>query len=198
MLARNYIGSDFAELRLLRLFLPIYDSADLPRSWSSMLSEDAVLTASTDCNELVSDYHANHPLDLLPTAPMGRLDRDTANALEEILGSCVTTDALLRTRSWVGYSVPFTESATTSFFGGLEYLHEEIGLEEIIFRGVRDQVPAFIEDPHGSFAWGTGLYPDSLIIAAVPELFMALHQDPRLEVLSIVPDRDVLPAPFEG
>ncbi|PQZ91630.1 hypothetical protein CQ018_13415 [Arthrobacter sp. MYb227] len=198
MLARNYIGKEFNALRMLRLFLPARDSADLPLSWSSILPLGFELTASTDCNELVSGYLAEHPGAVLPAAPLGRLARETANALREILGSWVSTNSFLHTRSWVGYSPPFTDQASTSFFVGREYLHEEIGLEEIIFHGVRDQVPAFVEDPSGSFAWGTGLYPDSLIVAAVPELFMALHQDPRLEIISTNSSRDVLPAPFEG
>ncbi|WP_411731860.1 hypothetical protein [Paeniglutamicibacter sp.] len=82
--------------------------------------------------------------------------------------------------------------------GGHEFLHENLGIEEIIFRGVRDQVPGFVEDPHRAFAWGTGLYPDSLVIAAAPDLFRALHQDPRLELAFLVPHPDVLPASFDG
>ncbi|MFL4472693.1 hypothetical protein ACIPVK_01695 [Paeniglutamicibacter sp. MACA_103] len=64
--------------------------------------------------------------------------------------------------------------------------------------GVRDHVPEFIEDPRQAFAWGTGLYPDSLVIAAEPDVFRALHQDLRLEVVSLAPHRDVLPASFDG
>ena len=198
MLARKYIGKEFTSLRMLRLFLPARDGSDLPHSWSSMLPVGSELAASTDCNELVSAYLAEHPGAVLPTAPLGRLARDTAKALGELLGSWVSTNTLLDTRSWVGYSVPFTEQASTSFFDGREYLHEELSLDEIIFRGVRDQVPGFVEDPGGSFAWGTGLYPDSLIVAAAPELFSALHQDPRLEVVSVLPERDMLPISFEG
>lgn len=185
LLTLNYIGKVFAALRTLRLFLPAYDNADLPVSWSSMLPAGTELSASTDGTELVSDQLAKNPGVLLPSAPLGRLSRDVANALGDILGSWVNSASLLRTRSWVGYSGPFTGSVATSFFGGHEYLQEEISLEEIIFRSVRDQVPAFVEDPHGVFAWDTGLYPDPLIIAAVPELFKAFHQDPRLKVFTI-------------
>ena len=198
MLTRNYIGEEFAALRMLRLFLPARDSFDLPLSWSSMLPVGSELTASVDCNEIVTAYLAEHPGAVLPQAPLGRLGRDTATALGEILGPWVSTSSFLHARSWVGYSAPFTDGASTSFFDGREFLHEDIRLAEIIFRGVRDQVPAFVEDPQGSFAWGTGLYPDSLIVAAEPELFTALHQDPRLEVVSINSSHDVLPAPFEG
>ncbi|GAA1889977.1 hypothetical protein GCM10009715_39730 [Paeniglutamicibacter psychrophenolicus] len=198
MLARDYIGEEFRSLRLLRLFLPAHDHSDAPLRWSSLLPSGAGLEASADCNELWSSYLEEHPDAYPPDAPLGRLDRETAAVLREILGAHLGTDLLLNTRSWVGRSRPFTPQATTSNFYGQEYLHEDLCIEEIIFRGVRDQVPDFVEDPNHSFAWGTGLYPDSLVIAASPDLFRALHQDLRLEVVSIVPHRDVLPAPFEG
>ena len=198
MLARDYIGEEFRSLHLLRLFLPAYDNHEEPRRWSSLLAPGATLEASADCNELWSTYRVDHPEADLLDAPLGRLDRETADALREILGAHLGTGVLLHTRSWVGRSRPFTPQATTSFFHGQEYLHEDLGIEEIIFRGVRDQVPDFVEDPGKAFAWGTGLYPDSLVIAASPDLFRALHQDPRLEVVSIVSHRDVPPASFEG
>lgn len=196
MLAREYIGEEFRSLHLLRLFLPTYDDSGAPRSWSFLLPPGAGLEASADCNELWSAYLVDHPDAEIPDAPLGRLDRETAAALREILGAHLRTGVLLHTRSWVGRSRPFTPKATTSNFYGQEYLHEDLGIEEILFRGVRDQVPDFIEDPNQSFAWGTGLYPDSLVIAASPDLFRALHQDTRLEVVSVVPHRDVLPASF--
>ncbi len=198
MLASDYIGEDFRSLHLLRLFLPAYDDYEIPRRWSSLLPTGAGLEASADCNELWSAYLVDHPGVELPAAPLGRLDRETAAALREILGRQLGTNVRLRTRSWVGRSRPFMPGATTSFFHGQEYLHEDLLLEEIVFRGVRDRVPDFVEDPNHAFAWGTGLYPDSLVVAASPDVFRALHQDPRLEVVSIASHRDVLPAPFEG
>lgn len=198
MLAREYIGEEFRSLHLLRFFLPAYDHSEEPRRWSSLLPPGTNLEASADCNELWSTYLVDHPEADIPDAPLGRLDRETATAQREILGAHLGTEVLLRTRSWVGRSRPFMPQATTSNFYGQEYLHEDLGIEEIIFRGVRDQVPDFVEDPGKTFAWGTGLYPDSLVIAASPDLFRAFHQDPRLEVVSIVSHRDVLPAPFEG
>jgi hypothetical protein len=179
MLAREYIGEEFRSLQLLRLFLPAYDNHEEPRRWSSLLPSGAGLEASADCNELWSTYLVDHPNAELPDAPLGRLDRETAAALREVLVAHLGTDLLLHTRTWVGRSRPFTPQATTSFFHGQEYLHEDLGIEEILFRGVRDQVPDFVEDPTHSFAWGTGLNPDSLVIAASPDLFRALHQDPR-------------------
>jgi hypothetical protein len=198
MLARDYIPQDFRPLHLLRLFLPAWDHDGVPRRWSSLLPPGAGLEASADWNELWRVYLVDHPGAEPPAAPWGRLDRETAAALREILAAHVGTELLLRTRSWVGHSRPFDSSATTSLRGGLEFLHENLGIEEIIFRGVRDQVPEFVEDPRKAFAWGTCLYPDSLVVAAAPGLFRALHQDERLEVVSIVSHRDVLPASFDG
>ena len=198
MLAREYIGEEFRSLHLLRLFLPAHDHSEEPRRWSSLLPPGADLEASADFSELWSAYRVDHPEADLPEAPLGRLDGETAAALREILGAHLDAGVLLHTRSWVGRSRPFTPQATTSNFYGQEYLHEDLGIEEILFRGVRDHVPDFVEYPGKAFAWGTGLYPDSLVIAASPDLFRALHQAPRLEVVSIVSHRDVLPAPFEG
>lgn len=198
MLARDYIGGEFRSLHLLRLFLPAFDHSEARRRWSSVLPPGAGLEASADCNELWSAYLADHPGAELPDAPLGRLDREGAAALREILGAHLDPGVRLHTRSWVGRSRPFMPQETTSSFHGKEYLHEDLVLDEILFRGVRYQVPDFVEDPGKAFAWGTGLYPDSLVVAASPDLFRALHQDPRLEVVSIVPHRDVLPAPFEG
>ncbi|EMQ99501.1 hypothetical protein ACIGB6_17390 [Paeniglutamicibacter gangotriensis] len=198
MLARDYIGDKFRSLHLLRLFLPAHDRSEAPLRWSSLLPPGAELEASADWNELWCAFLVDHPGTELPDAPLGGLDRETAAALREILGAHLDAEVQLHTRSWIGHSRPFTPQALTSLFHGREYLHEDLGLEGIIFRGVRDQVPEFVEDPHHAFAWGTCLYPDSLVIAAAPALFRALHQDPRLEVVSIVSHRDILPAPFDG
>lgn len=56
-----------------------------------------------------------------------------------------------------------------------------------------EQVPEFVWDAAGEFAWGTHLYPDSLVIACEWEIFRALHTDPRLDTITVRADRDVLP-----
>lgn len=81
---------------------------------------------------------------------------------------------------------------------GQEYAHETLTIHEIIERGIKGNVPDFVADPGMAFAWGTSPYPDSLFIAAAPELFRVLHQDPRLDVASVLAHRDVLPQTFEG
>lgn len=198
LLARDYITEDFHSLRLLRLFLPTHDRLDEPQRWSEILPAGVELAGSTDWNELWSAHSLEHADAELPRAPLGTLDLSTAQALGEILIAHFGPRYPLHTRSWVGRARAFPPDATSSSFDGHEFVHEILGIEEVIASAMRDQVPEFVEDPFKTFAWGTCLYPDSLIIAAEPVLFRALHQDPRLEAVSIMSHRDILPAPFEG
>lgn len=57
--------------------------------------------------------------------------------------------------------------------------------------GVR--VPGFAWDDECRLAWGGRLYPDSLIVAAELKIFQRLIGDPRLDTISVVAHRDVLP-----
>ncbi len=54
------------------------------------------------------------------------------------------------------------------------------------------RVPELAWDVETRFAWGARLYPDSLIVAAELPIYRQLHNDPRLDTVSVRPD-DVLP-----
>nr|WP_315267352.1 hypothetical protein [Microbacterium lemovicicum] len=56
-----------------------------------------------------------------------------------------------------------------------------------------DQLPEFCWDEGHSFAWGTRVYPDSLIIAAAPTIYKRLSADRRIDTVGLIPTRDVLP-----
>lgn len=72
-----------------------------------------------------------------------------------------------------------------------EYAHTALNNEDVR-EGQR--VPEFAWDDERLFAWGTRLYPDSLVIAAEVEKFRQLRNDPRLDTVFIAPERDILPS----
>lgn len=192
MLAADYIPASYQHLPMLRLFLPAVDEDDRPVLWSSLLLDDDELSGSSDWNELYERFDAGRPATDRPQAAMGRLDADRRSALIEILFPHVGAEALFQTRSWAGYAVAGA-GPESSVFCGQEYLHETLTLTQALERASADRMPDFGNDLHGTFAWGNNLYPDSLVIAASPEIFTAFFNDPRLEVASIVKHRDVLP-----
>lgn len=198
MLARDLIPEEFHSLRMLRLFLPVVNELGTAIRWTALLPVGAELTASTNFYALWALYSADHPAAVTPSPALGRLDPLTAHSLSELLRTQLGPAQLLPTRSWAGYSRSSAPGTRTSMVDGQEYAHETLTINEIIERGIQENVPDFIADPGMAFAWGTCRYPDSLFIAAAPELFRALHQDPFLDVASVLTHRDVLPQTFEG
>lgn len=198
MLARDLVPEQFHSLRMLRLFLPVVNELGAAIRWTALLPVGAELTASTNFYELWALYSADHPATVTPSPALGSLDPLTAHSLRELLTTQLGPAQLLSTRSWAGYSRSSAPGTRTSMVNGQEYAHETLTIHEIIERGIKGNVPDFVIDPGMAFAWGTCPYPDSLFIAAAPELFRVLHQDPRLDVASVLAHRDVLPQTFEG
>ena len=60
-------------------------------------------------------------------------------------------------------------------------------------KATSDRIPEFAHDDLGNFAWGTNLYPDSLIIASTEPIYRALINDPRLDTVMIRRESDLLP-----
>lgn len=192
MLAREYIPENFRQLNMLRLFLPARGKDDGPQHWSTLLLEGEELTGSSDWNELYARSMQGQPAKEPPQAAMGLLDPPRAAALKELLLHRLGEEAPFAIRSWSGYAET-SGGPERSEFDGREYLHETLTLRDLLNRAQNDRIPDFGHALDGRFAWGSNLYPDSLIIAADPELFRAFFKDPRLEVVSIVEHRDVLP-----
>lgn len=192
-LARDLVPADYRRLHLLRLFLPAVDSHGRPRPWSALLPEGEELDASADWNELYSRFAQEHPDEDWPTAARGLLDAPRAAALEDLLLPRFGPEAPFATKTWVGYA-PGSAGPASSVRDGREYLHETLSLRELLNRARTDSIPDFGHDAEGRLAWGSNLYPDSLVIAADPGLFRAFFHEPHLEVASIRQHRDILPA----
>ncbi|MCR2814701.1 hypothetical protein [Microbacterium jiangjiandongii] len=95
----------------------------------------------------------------------------------------------LRCLRWTGYGEAARTSTSRRVFGG-EYFEDDLRASDVV---AGRRVPEFAWDAAGRLAWGTRLFPDSLIVAAEPALFRQLHNDPRLDVVSVRVERDVLP-----
>lgn len=193
MLAREFIPAEYRGLHMLRLFLPARGTNDRAQRWSDLLYVGDELSGSSDWNELYSRFAQDHPGKDWPQAAMGLLDPPRAAAFEELLIPRLGADATFRTRTWSGHA-PQHPGSETSVFDGREYQHESLDLRQVLARARTKRIPDFGHDLAGRFAWGSNIYPDSLIIAAEPEIFRAFFNEPRLEVVSIVEHRDILPA----
>lgn len=192
MLAREYIPENFRQLNMLRLFLSARGQYDGPQYWSTLLREGEELTGPSDWNALYARSMQGLPAEEPSQAAMGLLDPPRAAALKERLLHRLGAEAPFAIRSRSGYAET-SGGPERSEFDGREYLHETLTLRDLLNRAQNDRIPGVGHALDGRFAWGSNPYPDSLIMAADPELFRAFFKDPRLEVVSIVEHRDVLP-----
>ncbi|MCR2792611.1 hypothetical protein NQ156_05975 [Microbacterium sp. zg.Y625] len=185
--AREFVPRSHRELPMLRLFLPFTDlhrpQGDDAVRWSRF-AELGDHSASLSWFELADRIAAEHPAvrDLIPCR--GELDEETAAALRGVIG-----DMRLRCLRWTGYGEAARTSTSRRVFGG-EYFEDDLRASDVV---AGRRVPEFAWDAAGRLAWGTRLFPDSLIVAAEPALFRQLHNDPRLDVVSVRVERDVLP-----
>lgn len=185
--AREFIPATHRGLPMLRLYLPFLDPAleqgqDVVR-WSQYVDveeEPASLNWFEATRAIADEQAAVRGL----VSCMGELDDSTADALRDGIG-----DIALRCLRWVGYGETPDDAATTRVFGE-EYFEADLGPEDV--RPGR-RVPEFAWDAAGRLAWGGRLYPDSLIVAAELPIFRQLRNDPRIDSVSVRPDRDVLP-----
>lgn len=185
--ATEFIPATHRDLPMLRLYLPFLDPTheegrDTVR-WSRYVDVEEE-PASLDWFEAVGAIVGEQPAVRELVSCMGELDESTADALRDAIG-----DIALRGLRWVGYGETPFDAATTCVFGA-EYFEADVGSEDV--RSGR-RVPDFAWDAAGRLAWGSRLYPDSLIIAAELPIFRQLRNDPRVDSVSVRPDRDVLP-----
>ncbi|WP_010204716.1 hypothetical protein [Salinibacterium sp. PAMC 21357] len=182
-LARDFIPESHRSLPMLRLFLPLTDERGTVVRWSTFSGFDRA-SASVDWFELADRVADEHPMvrDLLPC--QGVLDDATAHALRDAVG-----DINLHSFQWDGYGDAPKDAARRRIFG--EDYSEFPPDASALKAGVR--VAAFAWDDDGSLAWGSQLYPDSLVVAAEPAIFRQLVDDKRLDTISIIAQRDTLP-----
>lgn len=185
--ARDFIPQSHRRLPMLRVYLPFRDPSldedqDVVR-WSQYVDVEAH-AASLDWFEAADRIVGDQPSVRHLVSCMGELDRVTAAALSEAIG-----DIELRGLRWVGYGETPINAPSTRLFGE-DYFAADLGPADV---QPNRKVPEFAWDAAGRLAWGARLYPDSLIVAAELPLFRRLRNDPRIDTVSVRPDRDVLP-----
>jgi hypothetical protein len=184
--ARDFIPDSHRELLLLRIFLPLLQEERRPVRWSTFMSLDHE-PASLSWRELVDRVADHHPEIHRLVSCAGVLDAATAEALHDAIGNTE-----LNSLRWDGYG-DNTATATP-----IRVYENEYSLAHLPRTALRagERLPEFVWDDAGTFAWGTRLYPDSLIVACEPDRFTELHADPRLDTVTVRPERDILPASF--
>lgn len=193
--APDLVPDRYATLPMLRLFLPLIDAQDEPRRWSSYLGHGLDLTGSSAWSELWDRYAASGVAgEPAPTPARGRLDPLTAHALGDALMLQASPDTLLHCLHWEGYAaVPTGSGRHTVHRFGHDFVSSDQTIRQLMQKATNERIPEFAHDDLGHFAWGTNLYPDSLIIASTQSIYRALTNDPRLDTATIRTESDLLP-----
>jgi hypothetical protein len=167
---------------MLRVYLPFIDSGGSFVRWSQYVDVEEH-SASLSWFEATRHLVEEHPgIDELVSC-MGQPDESTAQALRDAIG-----DLQLRCLRWVGYGeVP---TAPTVRVHGEDYFEAKLVPADI---AAERRIPEFAWDADRQLAWGSRLYPDSVVIAAELSIFRQLRNDPRLDSVSVRVDRDELP-----
>ena len=193
--AIDLIPGLYAELPTLRLFLPFFDDDGQPQRWSNFLVEGVTLTGSIEWSEIWNRHSAIEGESVTgPTPARGRLDHLTARALTDALTLLTPSDTVLHCLQWEGYAAKSLESArqTVHQFGH-EFIRSDSTISCMMENATSDRIPEFGYDDSGDLAWGTNIYPDSLIIASEESIYRSLINDPRLDTVTIRKDSDRLP-----
>ncbi|WP_146066058.1 hypothetical protein [Cryobacterium sp. Y82] len=192
MLARDLLPPQYRTLPMLRLFLPFFDATGRAQRWSSFLVNESELTASVSWFEVWDRYADERGASASPPEPSrGYIDPVTAQAVNEALHQLGPTTVLHCLR-WAGYA-PYNSSGLLMRRLNEDYVPYDLPVSKFVQFSREDRVPEFANDDEGRFAWGTFLYPDSVIIAADVDVYRHLVNDVRLDTVSIVHARDILP-----
>jgi hypothetical protein len=192
-LVRDFVPRHYADLPMLRLFLPAMDDTGCPRRWSDFTVDGVELTGSISWHEVWDRYAAATPnTPSSPTPSRGYSDSRTRDALHDALQLRLSPLATLTCLRWDGYGEPERESSRLTVLQlGHTFLQFTSTVDDIVVAGHR--IPEFSHDDAGLVAWGTNLYPDSLIIASEPSIYRALLNDPRVDAVTVRRDSDTLP-----
>lgn len=180
--ARDFVPASHRHLPMLRVYLPFIDVDGSFVRWSQYVDVEEH-SASLSWFEATRGLVEEHPgIDDLVSC-MGQPDKSTAQALRDAIG-----DLQLRCLRWVGYGeVP---AAPTVRVHGEDYFEADLVPADI---AAERRIPEFAWDADRRLAWGSRLYPDSLVMAAELSIFRQLRNDPRLDSVSVRVDRDELP-----
>ncbi|KFF58758.1 hypothetical protein JF66_16195 [Cryobacterium sp. MLB-32] len=192
MLARDLLPARYRALPIVRLFLPAFDADGNAQRWSSYLVNGTELTGSTSWFDVWDRYVDQLGASASPPEPSrGFVDPVTAQAINDALQQLGPTN-VLHCLSWAGYA-PHDHSGMLTRRLDDDYVPYDLPVREFIQSSPDDRVPEFANDDEGRFAWGTFVYPDSVIIAADIGIYRHLLNDVRLDTVSIVNARDILP-----
>ena len=191
-LARELVPSEYRALPMLRLFLPFFDTNGDAHRWSSYLVNGAELAGSISWFEVWDQYADDLGTSATPPEPSrGYVDPQTAQAITEAL-HLLGPNGVLHCLRWAGYAPHDYAGLLTRRFNE-DYVPYDLPVSKFLQSSQDDRVPEFARDDAGRFAWGTFLYPDSVIIAAEVEVYRHLIDDIRLDTVSIVHSRNFLP-----
>lgn len=192
-LARELVPERYTSLPMARLFLPMRDENDVSHRWSDFLTGGLELTGSISWWEVWDRYVIEHG-DARPklTPARGRLDKPTAAALRDALALRLAPTTPLLCHRWDGYGdIGATGSSARMHHDGHTFIAFTSTVERVL--DAASALPEFVCDRDGLVAWGTNLYPDSLVIASEPEIYRSLINDPRVDAVTIRNDTDILP-----
>lgn len=183
-LAREFIPESHRGLPMVRILLPMWGDHDGSTvRWSEYVALDEEL-ASLDWWDVVERNAEERPEIRDLVSCRGEMDAATVEGLSEAVG-----DAELMSLRWMGYAGnPFTNDPVRVF--GNDFFPAVLRRDDLL---VGERVPEFAWDEDGTIAWGTHLYPDSLILAGDIARVRRVHADPRLDTIVVRPDEDVLP-----
>ncbi|RLP75567.1 hypothetical protein D9V32_08820 [Mycetocola tolaasinivorans] len=173
-------------LRLARILSP-WRLAGEPRTWASLVSEGRELPANANWFE-VADAGLTEGERSAATPPRSELTPEIARALTEIRGALDARS--IRYYRWAGYGFHGVEVAGVreTVVGSL------LAIEAGTAFAAGSYPPTLAHDSAGRFALASLPYPDSIVVAADPELFLALHQTPGIEVVTVSPEDTVPPS----
>lgn len=192
MLARELVPPKYRALPMLRLFFPFYDTNGNADRWSSYLVNGNELTGSVSWFEVWDHYAQELGTPAIPPEPpRGYVDPQTAQAISEAL-HVLDPHNILHCLRWAGYAPRDLSGPLTRRFND-DYVPYDLPMRMFLQSNQDNRGPEFARDDAGRFAWGTFLYPDSVIIAADVEIYRHLIDDVRLDTVSIVHSRDFLP-----
>lgn len=180
---RDFIAASHRRLPMVRVLLPMRDDADRVVRWSEYVSLEDEL-ASLDWRAVVERNVTHRPRIRDLESCRGVIDAQTSAALGDAVG-----DLELTALRWTGYAMSAQSAPTIRVYGN-EFASADFRRGDV---RAAERLPEFVWDAAGVFAWGTHLYPDSLIVAAEITRLRRIHADPRLDTIAVRVDSDALP-----
>lgn len=192
-LARELVPDRYAVLPMVRVFLPVRDENDDCHRWSDFLSGGLELTGSLSWWQVWDRYVTEHG-EARPefTPARGRLDEPTAAALRDALALRLDPTAPLLCHRWDGYGdIGAPESSARKHHDGHTFIEFTSTVDRVL--DSTTALPEFACDRDGFVAWGTNLYPDSLVIASESAIYRSLINDSRVDTATIRKTTDIFP-----